>query len=184
MPLESRRIALLMLTLPNDATWHQAVEVDNILQKNTPVTARRQAALIRKRLATLDSQAWTMLVQCEHEAVIQLLLAAAIKHSRLLGDFMRNVYAARQRKLDPALGATDWVDFLAECAHQDPAILTWSTSTLAKLREVIIRILTEAKYLESTRSMKLSPRSLHPEVRRYLSDRHETYVLDCLERAQ
>ena len=184
MPLESRRIASLLRTLPNDEAWQHAIEVENILQKNTPTTARRQATLIRKRLVTLDAQAWTMLVEREHEVAIQLLLAAAVKHSRLLGDFMRQVYTTRQRQLDPALGSTDWPDFLTECAHQDPAILTWSTSTLAKLREVIIRILVEAKYLESSRSMKLTPRSLHPDVRRYLFERHETYVLECLERAQ
>ncbi len=86
-----------------------------------------------------------MLVEREHEVAIQLLLAAAVKHSRLLGDFMRQVYTTRQRQrqrqLDPALGSTDWPDFLAECAHQDPGILAWSTSTRAKLREVIIRTL-------------------------------------------
>lgn len=184
MPLESRRIASLLLTLPNDAAWRHAIEVDNLLQKKTPATARRQAALIRKRLMTLDAAAWTLICSRESEVATQLILAAAIKHSRLLGDFMRCVYAARQRKLDPALGATDWEDFLAECAHQEPGILTWSTSTQTKLREVIVRILAEAKYLESTRSMKLTPRSLHPDVRRYLFERDETYVLECLERAQ
>lgn len=184
MLLESKRLACLLLTSPDDAAWRHAIEVDNLLQKKTPATARRQATLIRKRLTTLDAAAWSAICSRESEVAAQLLLAGAIMHSRLLGDFMRHVYAARQRQLDSALGSTDWVDFLAECAHQDPAILTWSTSTLAKLREVILRILTEAKYLESTRSMKLSPRSLHPEVRRYLSDRHETYVLGCLERAQ
>jgi hypothetical protein len=184
MPLESRRIASLLLTLPNDAAWQHAIEVDNILQKKTPATARRQSRLIRKRLATLDPQAWALICSRENEVVTQLLLAAAIKHSRLLGDFMRHVYAARQRKLDPVLGATDWPDFLVECAHHDPAVADWSDSTKAKLFQVIVRILAEAKYLESAHSMKLTPQSLHPDVRRYLSGRDETYVLECLERAQ
>lgn len=184
MLLESKRLASLLLTSPDDAGWRHAIEVDNLLQKKTPATARRQATLIRKRLTTLDAAAWTLICSRESEVATQLLLAAVIKHSRLLGDFMRRVYAARQRKLDPVLGANDWEDFLTECAHQEPSILTWSTSTQAKLREVIIRILAESKYLESTRSMKLTPRSLHPDVRRYLLERDETYALECLERAQ
>lgn len=184
MLLESKRLACLMLTSPDDAAWRHAIEVDNLLQKKTPATARRQATLIRKRLMTLDAAAWALICSRESEVAIQLLFAAAIKHSRLLGDFIRHVYTARQRQLEPMLGATDWQDFLVECAHQDPGILTWSSSTQAKLREVIIRILAETKYLESTRSMKLTPRSLHPDVRRYLFERDETYVLECLERAQ
>lgn len=184
MPLESKRVAALLLTAPDDAAWVHAIEVENILQKKTPATARRQARLIRRRLDMLDAMAWKSITQRESEVASQLLLAAAIKHSQLLGDFMRNVYALRQRRLEPALASHDWHDFLVECAHHDEAVAGWSKSTKAKLFQVIVRILAEAKYLESPRSMKLTPRSLHPDVRRYLSERHEAYVLDCLERAQ
>lgn len=183
LPLESKRLAALLLTQPDDAAWWHAVEVENVLQKKTPATARRQATLIRKRLATLDTQGLNLIVEREREVVLQLLLVAAIKHSQLLGDFLRSVYADRQRRLETHLAPVVWQDFLAECAHRDPAVATWSESTRAKLFQVIVRILVEAKYLDSARSMKLTPRSLHPDVRRYLSARHDTQVLDCLERA-
>lgn len=183
LPLESKRLAALLLTQPDDAAWWHAVEVENVLQKKTPATARRQATLICKRLATLDTQGLNLIVEREQEVVLQLLLVAAIKHSQLLGDFLRSVYADRQRRLETHLAPVVWQDFLAECAHRDPAVATWSESTRAKLFQVIVRILVEAKYLDSARSMKLTPRSLHPDVRRYLSARHDTQVLDCLERA-
>ena len=184
MPLESKRIAALLVTHPDDSAWHHAIEIDNILQKKTPATARRQTTLIRKRLLTLDAAGWEMISNRESEVQLQLLLAAAIKHSPLLGDFMRNVYALRQRGLESALAPHDWPDFLAECAHHDPAVTQWADSTRAKLFQVIVRVLAEAKYLDNARSMRLTPRSLHPDVRRYLGERHETYVLECLERAQ
>lgn len=184
LPLESRRIASLLLSSPDASAWQHAIETENILQKKTPATARRQATLVRRRLTTLDVQALKILTERENEVVIQLLLAAAIKHSQLLGDFMRNVYADRQRRLEPSLAQSDWQDFLAECAHHDAAVADWSDSTKAKLFQVIVRILSEAKYLESARTMKLTPQSLHPDVRRYLSANGETYVLDCLERVR
>ena len=184
LPLESRRIAALLLTKPDAAAWQHAIEGENILQKKTPATARRQARLLQRRLTTLDAQAWQMMTERESEVVIQLLLAAAVKHSQLLGDFILRVYADRQRRLEPALAPIDWQDFLAECAHHDPAVADWSDSTKAKLFQVIVRILAEAKYLESARSMKLTPQPLHPDVRRYLSTHDETYVLDCLERVK
>lgn len=182
LPLESRRIAKLLLSKPDAATWQHAIEVENILQKKTIATARRQATLLRKRLITLDAPAWQMVAERESEVVNQLLLAAAVKHSQLLGDFMRKTYADCQRRLDPALALSDWHHFLDECAHQDPAVAGWSDATKAKLFEVIVRILTEAKYLESTSSKKLTPQWLHPDVHRYLATHHETYVIDCLER--
>lgn len=183
LPLESKRIASLLLAKPDETAWWHAIEVENILQKKTRATARRQATLIRKRLLTLDDAGLVMLAQREQEVVMQLLLVAAIKHSQLLGDFLRTVYAGRQRSLEPHLAPLDWQDFLIECAHRDPAVAGWSESTRAKLFQVIVRILVEAKYLDSARSLKLTPRSLHPDVRRYLAARNETHLLDCLERA-
>ena len=56
MQLESKRIAQLLIEKPDAAAWSKAIDLDNILQKKTPTTARRQAALIRKRLDTLDAQ--------------------------------------------------------------------------------------------------------------------------------
>ena len=182
LPLESRRIALLLLSDPDEAAWQHAIEVDNILQKKTVATARRQATLLRKRLTTLDAQAWQMITQRESEVVNQLLLAAAVKHSQLLGEFMRQVYAWRQRSLEPTLSPLDWQDFLTECAHHDAAVSGWSASTRAKLLQVVVRILVEAKYLENPRTKKLTPQSLHPAVRSYLKNHDEAYVLDCLER--
>jgi hypothetical protein len=184
LPMESRRIAKLLLTEPDQAAWTHAIEIENILQKRTSATAARQARLLRRRLTTLNAAGWTMIAERESEVVIQMLMAAAVKHSLLLGDFLLRVYADRQRRLEPALARSDWQDFLAECEHHDPSVSAWAQSTKAKLFQVIVRILAEAKYLENSRSIKLTPQSLHPDVRRYLSARDETYALDCLERAR
>ena len=182
--LESKRIAALLLGQPDEAAWVHAIEIENILQKKTPATARRQARLIRRRLSTLDAAGWKLIAARESEVTNQLLLAAAVKHSRLLGDFMRNVYASCQRRLEPSIAPSDWEDFLTECAHQDPAVTNWSDTTKAKLFQVIVRRLAETKYLVSAKTMQLSPRALHPDVRRYLHDRNENYALDCMERSK
>lgn len=184
LPMESRRIAKLLLTEPDQAAWTHAIETENILQKRTSATAGRQARLLRRRLTTLDAEGWKMIAERESEVVTQVLMAAAVKHSLLLGDFMLRVYADRQRRLEPALARSDWQDFLAECEHHDPSLAGWPQSTKDKMLQVILRILVEAKYIDSSKSLKLTPQSLHPDVRRYLSARDETYALDCLERAR
>ena len=182
MPLESKRLASLLLSKPDDAAWLDAIEVQNILQKKTPATARRQATLIRKRLLTLDPQALDMIVKRESEVANQLLLVASIKHSHLLGDFLRIVYAHRQRGLEDKITRNNWQDFLTEIAHHDEAVSGWSDSTKAKLFQVIVRILVQVKFLDTSRSLRITQQSLHPDVARYLHKHHETYVLECLER--
>ena len=49
---------------------------------------------------------------------------------------------ARHRS-ESGLAPIDWPDFLAECAHHNPAVAEWSDSTKAKLFLVIVRILAE-----------------------------------------
>jgi hypothetical protein len=184
LTLESKRIAALLLTEPDAATWKRAIEVDNILQKDTVGTAVRQSVLIKKRLATLDATAWKLITERENEVTNQLLFAAAIKQNKLLGDFMRNVYASRQQQMEPDISVASWEDFLTECAHHDPSVAGWNENTKLKIINGIARILIEAKYLVDRKSMKLSPRDLHPVVRRYLAERNEKFVLDCLERTK
>lgn len=178
---ESRRVAGLMLSHPSRESWFEALRLDNILQKKSPATARRQARLIRNRLETLDESAWRKIAEGNQEIAIQMLLAASIKHSRLLGDFMRDVVANRVRRLERTLAPQAWEAFLAECAQRDPAVAGWSKTTQAKLLQVILRILAEARYLESTRSLVLTPPHLHPEVIRFLQEHQEQAVLDTME---
>jgi len=181
MLAESRRIASLLLTNPTDAEWDHAIKVENILQKNTPATAHRQAQLIRKRLLTLDEEGWRLIAGGEMEVSIQLLLATAIKHSRMLEDFLQQVYARQIRRMEMALNNHLWDAFWIECAHRDGEIERWSASTREKLFQVIVRILVEAKYLDSSRKMNMTPPSLHPTVISFLKRHGELEILSAMK---
>ncbi|WP_260428005.1 DUF1819 family protein [Burkholderia stagnalis] len=160
---ESRRIATLLLSRPTDDQWESALKDENLLQKK-PATAKRQARLIRRRLETLDDEGVRLVAEGDIELCRQSLLSAAIRHSRLLGDFMRDVYAADLRRLETHLNHRQWDGFLAECEHRDEAVAQWANSTREKLFQVIVRILFEAKYLDSTGRRGLTPPLLHPRV--------------------
>lgn len=180
---ESRRVAGFMLTDPDPMHWHDALRKENILQKRSPATARRQARLIRNRLDTLDATAWQMIADGEQELATQVLLAAAIKHSRLLGDFMRDIVAGRIRRLERDIAPGDWDAFLVECERRDVKVGSWSDSTRKKLLQVVLRILAEARYITATRHPHLTPPMLHPDLLRYLRSRSETAALAAMELA-
>jgi hypothetical protein len=181
MLAESRRIASLLLTNPTEKEWEHAIKIENILQKNTPATAHRQAQLLRKRLMALDSEGWKLIADGEMELSTQLLLAAAIKHSRMLEDSLRDVYARQLRRMELALNEHLWDAFWVECAHRDGEIERWSATTRAKIFQVIIRILAEAKYLDSSRKMNLTPPSLHPAVISFLKRHGELDILSAMK---
>ena len=182
LPLESKRIASLLISNPSASEWKQAIEKENILQKETVTTARRQANLIRKRLEQLDLAGWNLIREGGLEVTTQTLLAAAMKHSKLLEDFIQRVYIARQKQMDSHLRLTDWEDFINECAIREPAVEGWNKSTRAKVFNMVTQILVDAKYLVDRETMRISPRSLHPDVKRYLAQRGDLQIINCLER--
>lgn len=182
---ESRRIAALLLMRPSKDQWFDALRLDNVLQKKSPATARRQARLIRNRLETLEEEAWALVANGSQEVATQLLMAAAVKHSRILGDFLRDVYAAHLRRLETTLSpAKDWESFMADCLQRDPEMAKFSDTTKAKLLQVILRVLAEGKYIDSTKTLRMTPPHLHPDVVRYLKQHGETSVLSIMEMKQ
>ena len=94
---ESREIARLLLEGADKDQWYRALIVDNVLQKSSPTSARRMARLIRNRLEVMSPELWRLVSEGNMEICTQALLAAAIKHSRLLEDFMSDVVRIHYR---------------------------------------------------------------------------------------
>lgn len=178
---ESRKIADLLLKDINSDQWYQAIVVDNILQKRSPVTAKKQARLIKNRLILMDRALWLLVRDGSAQVASQALLSAAIKHSRLIGDFMSTVLRQHWQTFTKRIDVKDWNLYLEQCAQIDPEIDTWKDTTRSKLKQIVFRILAEAKYIENTKSCKLIPVSLTPEIKSYLVKNKEDYVLRCMD---
>lgn len=91
MSRESRVIAELLLTDPDEQTWQEQIVGHNILQASSPNTAKRYAATIRLRLNTLDKSAWTLIAEGSERERQQLLFVALTLHSPVVKDFLAEV---------------------------------------------------------------------------------------------
>jgi hypothetical protein len=178
---ESREIATLLLRNTSEEDWYQAITIDNILQKRSPASAKLQARLIRNRLGLMTPEHWVLVKDGNAEIATQALLAAAVKHSRLLGDFMGNVCRQHWLTFNRTLSSKDWREFLETCSLIDPAVGEWTESTKSKLRQVVYKMLAEAGYIDSTRKLNLQPVTVVPELREYLVNHSEEYILRCME---
>jgi hypothetical protein len=178
---ESREIAKLLIDKADEAVWHRALVANNVLQKKSPASARRMARLIRNRLEVMDKAHWMLVMDRDREIALQALLVAAIKHSQMLKDFLREVVKEHYRTFKRQLSLRDWRNFLADCENRDEIVAGWSESTKKKLGQVIIRILAEVGYLESSRNLQFSPILIHPKVRDYIVNHHLDEILRCME---
>jgi len=178
---ESRVVADLLLQGVDPAAWKQAIEVDNALAKRSPTTASTKAALIRSRLQTMNEALWKLVRDGGKPVATHAVFAATLKYSPLFGDFLDLVARDLYRRFEPVLKPQHWERYLEDCRSRDPHMPDWSTGTLASLRTRVFGMLTEAGYLSDSRSRKLLPVQVAPEVVRYLKEAGEHYALRCME---
>jgi hypothetical protein len=178
---ESRIVAQLLLDGVDEENWRQMIEGENILQKRSVASALRQANLIRTRLRLMDAPHWKLVAEGSSQVATHALLAAAVKHSRILADFMDLSLRDLYQRLESQIPKGCWSNFLEGCAARDPEMPQWSDVTQRKLRNTIFQILHETGYVTDTRKLVLQRVDIVPEVRAYLTSQGETRILNCLE---
>lgn len=178
---ETRKLAEVLLRDQSKAAWLDAVIGENVLQKKTQSTAKRMAGLIRHRLETGDTEVLKLIANGDFELSLQATLVLVIRRSRLLADFMSEVLGLKMRRLDFKLVQKDWDDFLQECELRDPVVAGWSELTKAKLFEVIVRILAEGRYLNSSKEKIIQGVMIRPEIRAYLEATNDQTTLASME---
>lgn len=178
---ESRVIASLLLENASDEKWRQALKDDNQLQARSPATAQRLARLIRNRLETMTPDLWKLVKNGSSTVATHACLAAAVKHSVLLADFLDLVVREQYQIFAEKLTHQHWHDFVVECQNRDPDLSQWSESTIKRLRSSILQILQQAGYIDNTRSLRLQTVHLSGEVVRYLENHDEGSVLRCIQ---
>ena len=178
---ESRVIAGLLLRGVDDEGWAEAIAQKNVLQARSPKTAKRLTLLIRGRLETMGEELWRLVRDGKGDVATHAVLAAAVKHSRLLADFLDLVVREQHRLYAKALSNKLWDDFLDGCRERDPDMPAWHESTRSRLRSSVFQTLAQAGYVENTRRLKLQTVHVAAPVVRYLEGHGEEYVLRCIQ---
>lgn len=178
---ETRIVADLLLRGVSGDAWKDAIVEQNVLQVSSTVGVVRSSNILRARLEPLGDGLWEMVRDGGRPLATQAAFVGAIKHSRLLGDFMditlREQRAVFAKKLEHRM----WTEYISGCRGRDPDMPHWSDATVAKLRSVVFSMLAEAEYLKDTRSLLLQNVFVDPELGCYLRARGESYALRCME---
>lgn len=149
---ESRTIAGLLLKGISDKQWTEAIEEQNVIQKSSIQTARRQARCITYRLRSLPSSCLKIIENGTSKEVKQILLFALLNHSTLALDFFKYAVIEPQTVFKTEMPKRMWDNFLSQ--HYNENISQLADSTLAKIRKNLISSFVEAGYFDNTRSLK------------------------------
>jgi hypothetical protein len=178
---ESRIVAGFLLRDLDAEGWKEAITKQNVLQTRNPATAIRLARLIRQRFELMQPDLWRLIRDGSGTVASHAVLAAAVKHSPLLGDFLDLVVREQYRLFAKALSNRLWDEYLDGCQERDPDMPRWHDSTRRRLRSSVFQMLAQAGYIENTRSLKLQTVHVAEQVLRYLEANDEDYVLRCIQ---
>ena len=177
---ESRVIAdLLMRGLTPDG-WREAIYERKVLQTRSQATAMRLTRLIRGRLELMEADLWRLVRDDETTVATHALLAAAIKQSHLLGDFLDLVVREQYKIFSERLTNSLWDQYLDDCHGRDPQMPEWHESTRRRLRSSVFQIVAQAGFVRDTQSLRLQTVFIADDVIDYLKRHDEQYVLRCI----
>jgi hypothetical protein len=178
---ESRVIAGLLLRGVDDEAWAEAIVEQNVLKTRRKAIAMRVARLIRDRLETMDMGLVRMVRNGNGTVATHAVMAAAIKHSPLLGDFLALTVGEQYRQFAQSLSNKMWDDYLHGCRERDRTMPPWTEATRRRLRSSVFQTLAQAGYVENTRTLRLQAVHVADQVLHYLQAHSETYVLNCIQ---
>ncbi|MCG9778064.1 DUF1819 family protein [Photobacterium damselae] len=178
---ESQLIAGLLLTQPSKEQWDDAIVNQNILQKRSPASAKRNAATIKKRIGSLSSEFLSALANANHEEAAQLMMAATLINSPLLADFMRTVVMDAKRMYRESIDNKDWEYFWEDKCRLYPEFAEMSESSTYKIAQVAFKVMTDGGFLESTKSKVLTNIYIEPDVRSLLIEMDQEDIIQAME---
>jgi hypothetical protein len=178
---ESQIIADFLLKKPDLSEWNNAIVDQNILQKPSAASAKRNAATIKKRLEGLDEMFLQKLAYSGTEEATQLMFAATLMNSTLLADFMRSIVSDAKRMFRESLNVDDWLHFWEGQTRLYPALGGMSPSSTYKVSQVAFKVLADAGYIESTKSRRFMNVYISPDVRQILLNLKREDILRAME---
>lgn len=160
---EMRIAARLISDGLSDEEAVEAVVKDNLFQYPTEKSIKRMAATCVKRLRAMnDDDLINAIAKESSDVAKQICLYAMMKQNRIVYDFWITVIGEKYRIKDTCFSKMDINIFFMQLQEQNDIIASWSDSTIAKIKQVLLKIMVETEYIDNTKSEKLNPVWLYP----------------------
>lgn len=160
---EMRTTAQLLSEGLSNAEVVERIAKENLFQYPTERSVKRMAIACLRRLEIMGDNSLIQALATQPSSVSkQICLYAMMRQYRLVWEFMLTVVGAKYRLLDSSFSKMDLNVFIIRLQEQDDWVATWSDSTIAKIKQILIKILVENEYLDSPRANRLNPVLISP----------------------
>jgi hypothetical protein len=130
---------------------------ENTLKARTSASRARLLREIKYRLSALSSAEIEFLVEADKRELAALLFVGICRHYAFVREFVLSALRPKVLALDFQIMPSDFTGFLHRESQEHEEITTLTDKSLAKIRQVIFRMLAEASLVDSTRTLMLTP---------------------------
>ena len=177
---ESRIVAGLLVEKHGRNDVLKLVLSRNLLQNSSKATTQKYCQLALIRLHNLTDDQLRYVASGTEDLARLTLLVAVLKTYPIIADFMESVVAEKVRCFETHLDKNDWIRFLADRAKGDPSVREWSEKSQRKMGQVVIRMLAEAGFLDSTQKMTILFPAIPPELEQSLRGTGTRKLTACM----
>ena len=155
---ETRKTASLITAGMDKAAIRKVVWEENIYQVKAEYRAIEILNHTFRRVSLLPEEVCTCIASCDIETAKIINLIAVMMDSRLLFEFMHDVFTEKRRLGEKEITDRDMNVFFEDKAMQSEVVAGWTDVAMKKLKQSITRMLFEAGLLESGKR----PAIIHP----------------------
>lgn len=169
---------------------YQGLSIENIVNKaieenlfavNSEARKKEIASTIANRVKELDPFIIDEIANGSLQTSKQLAIYSILKTDRLFFEFMKEVYKEKIQLKDFVLMDKDFNVFFRRKAEQSEQVAEWKDYTFYKLKQVYIRVLSEAGFIKtSKKELQIVPQIMEEEVIEHLESIGDTIYLDTM----
>ena len=152
--------AAIVPLLAQGKTWNEietTVAHENLLKSRTVASRGRLLREIKYRLSVLTETEIEFLANAGSKDVRAMLFIGVCRHFTYIRRFVITVLRPKSLSLDFKIMPSDFAGFMHRESVEHEEIDALTDKSVAKIRQVLFRMLAEASLIDSTRGLMLTP---------------------------
>ena len=178
MFFETEQVARLYLEHNDWKVVAEMVVDDNILQKGTVSTRKREFAEIKKRLANLNKDELHFLTEATTDELKLYCLVLCAKTYRLIFEFISEVVRDKYLMFDYVIYDSDYAKFIESKTASSQKLQSITEKTEYKIKQVIFRILEQSSLIDSSKTRNIQKPYISDELQNIVSQ-YDVKFLAC-----
>lgn len=152
----------------SDKEIRNLIKEDNLFQYKYKSSINRRLTPLIQRVNIIDEYLLDMFINDPYDTGKFINFYAIMKNDRLFFEFMNEVVREKLNSTSEIIEKKDINLFFQQKAEQSEIVSKWSETTVSKLKQVIMKILSEVGIVEDIKTGKVHKLYISEELKNYL----------------